>query len=68
MNHKVERFENLMYEGCEPHWHCVRCGGYWPFHCYGWIELEEMECPGKEPEEETKHDSTGGLPGFNSGR
>ncbi len=68
MNHKVERFENLMYKGCESHWHCVQCDDYWPFHCYGRADLEAMECHGKEPEEGTKRDSTGGLPGFNSGR
>ena len=42
--HEVERFENLMYEGCEPHWHCIHCNNYWPFHCYGRKDLEQMEC------------------------
>ena len=42
--HEVERVDNLMYDGCEPHWHCVHCKGYWPFHCYGKEDLEQMEC------------------------
>ena len=45
--HEVERFENLMYEGCEPHWHCIHCDNYWPFHCYGRKDLEQMECPAR---------------------
>lgn len=45
--HEVERFENLMYKGCEPHWHCVYCDEYWPFHCYDKKDLEQMECPVK---------------------
>ena len=47
-NHEVERFENLMYKGCEPHWHCVYCDNYWPFHCYGRKDLEQMKCPARE--------------------
>lgn len=47
-NHEVERFENLMYKGCEPHWHCIYCDGYWPFHCYGKKDLEQMECPARK--------------------
>lgn len=43
--HKVERVENLIYEGCEPHWHCIHCDDYWPFHCYGKKDLEQMACP-----------------------
>lgn len=46
-NHEVERFENLMYKGCEPHWHCVHCDNYWPFHCYGRKDLEQMKCPAR---------------------
>lgn len=42
--HEVERVDNLMYNGCEPHWHCIHCNGYWPFHCYGKKDLEQMEC------------------------
>ena len=42
--HKVERVDNLMYRGCEPHWHCVLCGDYWPFHCYSKNDLEQMAC------------------------
>ena len=45
LNHEVERFENLMYKGCEPHWHCIHCDNYWPFHCYGRRDLEKMKCP-----------------------
>lgn len=44
-NHKIERFDNLMYDGCEPHWHCVQCNGFWPFHCYPKACLEQMKCP-----------------------
>ena len=43
--HEVERVEGLMYEGCESHWHCIHCNDYWPFHCYGKKDLEQMECP-----------------------
>lgn len=25
MKHKVELVHNLMYKGCEPHWHCTQC-------------------------------------------
>jgi len=46
--HEVERFENLMYEGCESHWHCIHCDDYWPFHCYGKKDLEQMECPARK--------------------
>lgn len=38
--HKVERVDNLMYNGCEPHWHCKHCDQYTPFHCYSKEELE----------------------------
>lgn len=47
-NHEVERVENLMYKGCEPHWHCTHCNNYWPFHCYGRKDLEQMECPARK--------------------
>lgn len=50
--HEVERFENLMYKGCEPHWHCIRCDNYWPFHCYGRKDLEQMECPARKSQRE----------------
>ena len=43
-NHVIERVNNLMYDGCEPHWHCIQCDDYWPFHCYGKRDLEQMEC------------------------
>ena len=43
--HEVERVENLMYEGCESHWHCIHCNDYWPFHCYEMKDLEQMPCP-----------------------
>lgn len=49
--HEVERFENLMYKGCEPHWHCIHCDGYWPFHCYGRRDLEQMKCPARTRKE-----------------
>ena len=45
--HEVERYENLMYKGCESHWHCIHCDNYWPFHCYGKKDLEQMECPAR---------------------
>lgn len=45
--HEVKRFENLMYKGCESHWHCIYCDNYWPFHCYGKEDLEQMECPAR---------------------
>ena len=44
MNHKVIRIDDLMYNGCEPHWRCVYCGVCIPFHCYGKEDLEKMEC------------------------
>ena len=50
--HKVERVENLMYKGCEPHWHCIYCDDYWPFHCYGRKDLEQMPCVSKDGEKE----------------
>lgn len=46
--HEVERFENLMYKGCESHWHCIYCDDYWPFYCYGRKDLEQMECPARK--------------------
>jgi len=52
--HKVERFENLMYKGCESHWHCIYCDDYWPFHCYGKKDLEQMECPARKEKERSK--------------
>ena len=57
MKHKVVRVNNLMYEGCEPHWGCTRCGEIVPFHCYTKAEFEEMEC--KESDiEHWKHKKT----------
>lgn len=53
-SHKVERVNNLMYPGCEPHWHCTECDDYWPFHCYSKSDLEQMECKGKKDSKETK--------------
>ena len=50
--HEVKRFENLMYKGCEPHWHCIHCDNYWPFHCYGRKDLEQMECPARKAQRE----------------
>lgn len=45
--HEVKRVENLMYKRCEPHWHCIYCDNYWPFHCYGKRDLEQMKCPAR---------------------
>ena len=44
MNHKVIRVNDLMYKGCEPHWKCIHCNDYWPFHCYTKKDLENTEC------------------------
>ena len=44
MKHKVEGVHNLMYKGCEPHWHCTQCDVYIPIHCYTKEELENMDC------------------------
>lgn len=44
MRHKAVRVDNLMYEGCEPHWKCVYCGDCVPFHCYKKEEFEKMCC------------------------
>lgn len=42
--HKVIRVDNLMYNGCEPHWKCTICGTYIPFHCYTKAQIENMCC------------------------
>jgi len=57
MYHEVERFENLMYKGCESHWHCIHCDDYWPFHCYGKKDLEQMECPAGNAKPQNDNDS-----------
>ena len=44
MTHKVTRVDNLMYKGCEPHWKCIYCNNYYPFHCYSKEEIENIEC------------------------
>jgi hypothetical protein len=44
MKHKVKRVDNLMHKGCEPHWQCVHCGIYVPFHCYKREEIENSNC------------------------
>lgn len=44
MKHKVVRVDNLMYDGCEPHWKCTRCGKCVPFHCYTKEQFENQEC------------------------
>lgn len=46
--HKVELVKDLMYKGCELHWHCVHCDKYIPVHCYSKEELENMECKGNK--------------------
>lgn len=28
MKHKVELIKDLMYKGCELHWHCIHCDKY----------------------------------------
>jgi hypothetical protein len=33
-----------MYEGCEPHWKCIYCGEYMPFHCYSKEQFEQQCC------------------------
>ena len=45
MNHEVFRVDNLMYDGCEPHWKCKHCGICIPFHCFTKEQLEQQECP-----------------------
>jgi len=46
--HVVIRIDNLMYKNCEPHWHCTKCGDYWPFHCFDKEYLENYdECEAK---------------------
>lgn len=42
--HKVVRVDNLMYNGCEPHWKCTRCGMCVPFHCYTKEQFEGQDC------------------------
>lgn len=44
MKHKATRVDNLMYEGCEPHWQCVHCKKAVPFHCYTKEEFESQCC------------------------
>jgi transcriptional regulator with XRE-family HTH domain len=44
MNHEVERVDNLMYKGCEPHWKCKHCGTCIPFHCGNKEYAESQEC------------------------
>ena len=44
LKHKVVRVDNLMYNGCEPHWKCTRCGKCVPFHCYTKKEFESQDC------------------------
>lgn len=44
LKHKVVRVDNLMYNGCEPHWKCTRCGECVPFHCYTKEQFESQDC------------------------
>lgn len=47
MKHVAVRVDNLMYEGCEPHWGCLICSVCVPFHCYrNKKDFEELECRG----------------------
>ena len=55
MKHKVELVHNLMYKGCEPHWHCTQCDVYIPIHCYTKEELENMDC--KENKDDLRRSS-----------
>lgn len=48
LTHKVIRVDNLMYDGCEPHWKCTRCGKCVPFHCYTKEQFESQECVKKK--------------------
>lgn len=48
MKHQVVRVDNLMYEGCEPHWKCIHCGICIPFHCFNKEQLEQQECKCKK--------------------
>ena len=48
--HKVIQYNNLMYKGCEPHWKCIKCGNYYPFHCYTKEEIESLPCVGSAGE------------------
>ena len=50
MKHKVELVKDLMYKGCEFHWHCIYCNDYIPVHCYSKEELEKMECKRNDTE------------------
>ena len=54
MTHKVELVKDLMYKGCELHWHCIYCNDYIPVHCYSKEELEKMECKRNNREEAEK--------------
>lgn len=47
MKHEVERVDNLMYKGCEPHYKCKHCGICIPFHCGSKEYVENKECKEK---------------------
>ena len=57
MTHKVVRVDNLMYKGCEPHWKCIYCNNYYPFHCYSKEEIESIECKNLTDVVEVKHNA-----------
>lgn len=44
LKHKAERIDNLMYNGCEAHWKCIKCGECVPFHCYTKAQFEQLNC------------------------
>ena len=54
MKHGLEniiRVNNLMYNGCEPHWKCKKCGMCVPFHCYNKEQFAEKDdCRGEKNE------------------
>lgn len=49
MKHKAIRVDNLMYDGCEPHWKCTLCGDVTPFHCYTREQFENLCCGCHKP-------------------
>lgn len=47
MKHGIENIviiKDLMYEGCEIHFGCKRCGEIYPKHCYKLEEMAERDC------------------------
>ena len=47
----IIRVNNLMYNGCKPHWKCKKCGMCVPFHCYNKEQFAEKDdCKGENNE------------------